>query len=274
MNILVTGKNGFLAEELYDLFQNLNHNVMFMGREDLNLLDQDEVDNFFKDRHFDALVHTAILGGRRTKKDDANDYYHNTLMFCNLLKHISRVDKFINFDSGASFDRSGDINNCSELDLMRSVPIDFYGLSKLVVPLMGKSFSNFINLRIFNCFGPKETEDRFIKRSMRRYLDNKPIEIFEEKYMDFFYVKDLFKVLLYVIYNDVKCRDINLCYDKKHKMSEIASVINQLESHRVPITIRKSAYNYTGSSKDLSGLRLQLGGLKSGIEDMYNCLKN
>tara|TARA_R110000824_G_scaffold128568_4_gene289571 strand:- start:74192 stop:75037 length:846 start_codon:yes stop_codon:yes gene_type:complete len=270
MNILVTGKNGFLATELHDLFRPLPYDVTFMGREDLNLLDEAEVDSFFKDRHFDALIHTAILGGTRNREDDSSDFYHNTLMFLNLLKHISSFDKFINFDSGASFGRCKDITKYSDGDLMKSIPTDFYGMSKLVGSLLGKAFPNFINLRIFACFGPKETEDRFIKRSIRRYLENKSIEVFEEKYVDFFYVKDLFKTLIYVIHNDVENRDINLCYDKKYKLSEVASIINQLGEHEVPIVTGDSAYNYTGSPKALSALGLPLEGLKSGIEDVYN----
>jgi len=272
MNILVTGKNGFLATELRDLFRPLPHDVMFMGREDLNLLEEAEVDSFLKDRHFDVLIHTAILGGGRNVEDDSSDFYHNTLMFLNLLKHIASFNKFINLDSGASFDRREDINKCSEHDLMKSIPTDFYGMSKLVGSLLGKAFPNFINLRIFACFGPKETEGRFIKRSIRRYLDNKSIEVFEEKCVDFFYVKDLFKTLLYVMRNDVENRDINLCYDKKYKLSEVAAIINQLGKHKVPVITGEPAYNYTGSPEALAALNLPLGGLKSGIEDMYSSI--
>ena len=274
MKILVTGKNGFLARELQSLFKDSDHSTTFAGRQDLDLLDQGAVDSFLSDNTFDAVLHTSILGGRRIKKDSSKDYYDNMLMSLNLMKHIDKFKMFLNFDSGASFDRSIGIDNCKEVELLRSVPTDYYGISKVTTSLIGRSFSNFINLRIFNCFGIEETEERFIKRNINRYINKDPIEIFEEKAMDFFYVKDLFKVLLYLLDTPTDYKDINLCYDKKYSMSDISTIINNLSDYKVPVRIGNSAYNYTGDATRLSSLGIQFNGLESGIKDMYTCLKN
>ena len=65
MNILITGTNGFLAKELYQYFINKNHDVTCVSKTKpyfVDLTDRNLTNNFFKNRYFDIVLHTSIVG--------------------------------------------------------------------------------------------------------------------------------------------------------------------------------------------------------------------
>ena len=73
-------------------------------------------------------------------------------------------------------------------------PSDPYGLSKNIINRIIKEESNFFNIRIYGVFDENELDTRFIKNNIKRYINKQPLEIHENKYMDFFYMKDLITV--------------------------------------------------------------------------------
>jgi GDP-L-fucose synthase len=180
---------------------------------------------------------------------------------------------FINFGSGAEFDRRYDISNVNEFNMFNSVPIDFYGLSKNIISKLSVHYCGSVNMRIFGCFYHNELPSRFIRNNINNYINNKPIFINQDRYMDFFYIEDLANVVEHFLINSVNTyKDINMSYTKKYKLSDIADIINNLSSHKVDINIENETYgtNYTGNGLILNKLNINLKGLDLGIKECYN----
>ena len=271
MKILITGGNGNIAKMI---FKNLSsiYDITSLSRKELDVYNFNEVKSYLEQNSFDILVHTAILGGRRTK-DESNDTTHiNLIMIENLLKFSDKFKMIINFDSAAIYDRSTDILNRKEEDLY-TIPSDYYGFSKYVIYQRSLQYNNFFNYRIFNIFHPNEEPDRFIKSCFLAKKDNKEVTIFEDKYFDFVYEDDFIKVVKYYFDNCDKQekleKTINICYKEKYKLSDIAKLIIDNDS-KIIINKNISNNNYSGDNSLISNLKLDFIGLKESLEIYKN----
>jgi GDP-L-fucose synthase len=195
-------------------------------------------------------------------------------MYENIAKNFNKVDKIINFDSAACFDRKQNIYNFKEECLGKFIPEDFYGFSKMNIALRSLQVKNSYNLRIFNCFGEKETEDRMTKANLIRYINNDPIIIHKNKFMDLFYISDLFIVLEYFLNNTYLPKDLNLVYEQKNTLLDIANIINSLENKKSQIIINQDGMDnsYTGDFSLINSLNFNFFGLKYGIKSMFSAL--
>ncbi len=248
MNILITGGNGNIAKIIIKHLDK-KFNIKNPGRNELNLLDKNMIKKYMDIHDFDIMIHTAITGGRRTKEETSNVFYFNMLMFENIMAYSNKFKMIINLDSGAIYDRNTDIMNRKENDIY-TVPTDYYGFSKYCIYKRTLSFDNVFNFRIFNIFHEFEEDDRFIKKCMNGLKNNMVIDIYEDKYFDFFSEDDFIKVLkYYLIESNVKPKTINLCYDVKYKLSDIAKMIGCKYN-----VIKTSDMNYCGDGSLLKSI--------------------
>lgn len=258
--ILITGANGYLGKSLYNAFKD-KYDVTAITRKEVDLTDKYDVDYFFSEREkFDVVLHCAIQGGSRLKQDDKNTLQNNLLMYYNLFNNRS-FKKFINFGSGAEL---------YNLDTQ-------YGLSKKIIRESILNEENFYNIRIFGLFDENELDTRFIKSNIQRYIDRESILIYENKYMDFFYMKDLIKLVDFYISNknNVLEKEIDCSYFPNYTLYSIAQMINDLDQYQVFIKrqydISKYDKDYLGRYKDIG---LEYIGLWGGIKEVYQKLKN
>lgn len=275
MKILITGGNGNIAKMIKKNLSN-EYEIVAPSRSDLNVLNLKEVETFLNGDVYDILIHTAISGGRRTKEDSGSVTHNNLLMLENILHFSEKFKMIINLDSGAIYDRSTDILNRKEDDLF-TVPTDHYGFSKYLIYKRSLQYENIYNLRIFNIFHPNEECDRFIKSCFLSLKRNLPITIFEDKYFDFVYEDDFIKILKYYIDNfanqDKLDKTINVCYEEKYKLSDVAKIIMNVDDpSRIIVLDDKMQKNYSGNWEKLSSLNLQLMGLANGLISYGNKL--
>jgi nucleoside-diphosphate-sugar epimerase len=277
MKILITGVNGFIGSSLYRALSKQGYNVIGVGRKELNLLDKTAVSNFFDINHFDFVIHTAVVGGKRGDEDSPKVLDQNLRMFMNLIsfKHCFRF--LFNFASGAEYDRSEDIN-ASRNDLDKSFPEDSYGLSKNLISRLLRQYSWAYNFRIYGCFSETELPQRFIRNNVTNYISKKPFELHENKLFDFFYVNDLVEVMLFYVYtlgetNKPLPKTVELTYENKVDLYYVLEVINKLSSYEVEVQWTGiMGKDYTGDSSELSKLPIRLTGLEQGIQNVYEYL--
>lgn len=274
INILVTGANGFIGSNIIKLLSNDTNFKFFNGnRNVINLYSTESIERYLDENQIDTVIHCAIEGGSRLKQDTSDMLYKNILMYENLIKFNHRYKIFINFGSGAEFDRKQNISNVNEYDMFNIIPTDFYGLSKNIISKLSTHHPIILNLRIFGCFYYNELSTRFIHNNINNYINKKPIIIHQDRYMDFLYIEDLTNVINHFLNNSISTyKDINMSYLKKYKLSDIANIINELSSHKVDINVENENFglNYTGNGELLNSLNLKLKGLEIGIKECYS----
>jgi UDP-glucose 4-epimerase len=268
VRILITGGNGNLSKIIKKHCSN-EHEIISVSRNDFDISDYKEVEKFFSKNYvFDVLIHTAIVGGRRTKEENYDVVYNNLLMFENIIKFSHLFKLIINFDSGAIYDRETDIFNRKESDLL-TVPKDYYGFSKYLIYKRSLSHDNVFNFRIFNIFHTNEEPDRFIKSCFNAKINNTSVKIFQDKYFDFMYEDDFIKIIKYYIdnYNSTNnlIKTFNLSYKQKYKLSDIANLILK-NDNMIEITNPNLTTNYLGDSSELDKINVQLDGLEKSLE--------
>ncbi len=90
--------------------------------------------------------------------------------------------------------------------------------------------------------------------------------------MDFFYIKDLISLIDYYINNINLPKQTDCSYAGLYKLSEIASMINELDEHKVDVKIEQKgmALSYYG----IANVMIDFIGLKEGIKEVYNPLNH
>lgn len=254
--ILITGGDGYIAKSIYNKLSHL-YNIDTISRKNFDLTDTKATKQWFYNRSYDTIIHTAIIGGNRLMVEDETILKNNLKMYYNLLECDSSYKKFINIGSGAEF-----------ID-----PPSFYGMSKQIIDHSISNKSNFFNLRIYAVFDENELDRRFIKSNLYRYLNKESIIIYKNKLMDFIYMDDFIKIVnQYMTRNDLPKKN-DCVYKQKYSLLNIANIINNLDSHNVNIKIEHniSDKDYIGNYYDFA---INYIGLEAGIKHTYRKIKH
>lgn len=264
MRILITGAKGYLGSTLNKVLER-NFQVTAISREDFDLTNSHETEQFFAHNlNFDVVLHCASIGIDNPRSENWKILDDNLRMYYNLLENNNNFKKLINFGTGAETD-----------NVLNQFP---YGMSKNIIAKSIADTEGFYNIRLFGLFNENELDKRFIKSSLRRYINREPIIIHENKLMDFFYMDDLIKVVGYYINNidspDLP-KELNCCYEHILSLKNIANnIINNLSDYKVEIIVESQ--NRTGYKSDCQfPLKdIELTGLDQGIKEVYEKLKN
>lgn len=269
IKILLTGGSGFIGRNIYNSLKS-NYQITRPSSKKLDLTDREQVLKFFEPRFFDVVIHCAIKGGRRNEPDSEQVLQKNLTMYFNLMNCKSSFKRFINFASGAEYDKTYNINHSID-DLKDIYPTSPYSMSKNIISRLVNTDENSFNLRIYGVFGPDEEEDRFILYNLKRYKEKKSIKMIQNRYWDFIYIDDLITVLELYINNSTNSliKDYDLVYEKKNTLLEIAQKINLLDSHRVKINIQKPGKGLDFLGKYNDSLSTSLKGFNKGLKDVY-----
>lgn len=255
MNILLTGSNGYIGNSIFNILKDKYHFTL-LNRDICDITDTNSVDLFFKDKFFDCVIHSAVSGGSRFKKDNKDVIENNIVMFYNLYKNKNHFKKFISFGSGAEI-----------YDFLSP-----YGFSKSIINNVINDNEYFYNLRIFGIFDYNELETRFIKNNILNSIKNKPLEIYKDKKMDFFYMEDFISLIDHYLKNDNLPKIFDCCYQQHLFLSEICLLINNITHKKNKIIIHSTELDrdYIGEYKNIN---LKYHGLEKGIQNTFNKLK-
>jgi nucleoside-diphosphate-sugar epimerase len=259
LKILITGGNGYIAKSLFNAL-NEKYDITLITRETFDLRDQLATSRFFENKFFDIVIHTAVAGGSRLRIDLVDAMDANLTMYYNLLAQRSHYNKFIHFGSGAE-------------DYMSD---QFYGKSKSIIAASMLEKERFYNIKVFGVFDENELDTRFIKANIINYIKQKPLVVYHEKKMTFFYMKDLIMLVDHHIKTDPRSlMPVSYCgYVTDYSLTEIAEHINELGDYRLNILVGKETAPHNYISNYNAGYDLPYIGLKKGIQETYNKLKN
>jgi GDP-L-fucose synthase len=255
VTVLVTGGNGYIAKSLRTAL-NRKYDIVAVTLNDFDMTDGDAMRKWFRGKSFAAVVHTATVGGSRLQNETSSVIEQNLLMHYNLLSCRDHFSRLIGFGSGAEI----------------FAPETPYGLSKRVIANSIKETPNWYNIRIFGVFDENELPTRFIKANINRYLQHQPMKIHKDKIMDFFYMKDLVSVVDKYLVDTDPPKEIDCSYSEKHSLTNIASQINQLATHKVPVDIQEDGISfYCGQELKLD---VPLVGFSQGLKNTFDAILN
>jgi nucleoside-diphosphate-sugar epimerase len=269
--ILITGANGYIGSTLSKELK--VYSITELTRQVVDLTDAEAVSKWFEGKFFDVIIHCATVGGSRLEQDESGVVHQNLSMFYNLLGNKKHYRKLISIGSGAEFDRRTKI---TPLWSENKYPTDPYGLSKSIIHKLIEQTDQFYNLRVYAVFDENELPTRFIKNNITQYIQNKPIEIHQDRALDFFYMKDFVEVVKYYIESKNPPKVLDCSYKQKYYLKDIADLINKLDNYKVGIIFNKEGFDlpYYGDSMPLEVLKIKLIGLEKAIEKTYSTLKN
>lgn len=251
MKILITGGNGFVGRNLANKLDGID--VLSVTRSDFDLCDTHQVNEYFSDKYFDVVIHTAIKGGSRLKVDGNDVIYTNIVMYHNLMCNKLHFGKLINIGSGAEMNKSNEP----------------YGLSKRIIMDSVMKTDNFYNLRVYGLFGPDELDTRFIKANIIRYVNKETMIVDKNKYMSFFYIDDFVNVIKYYITEKSPQKCFDCRYQDDVTLVDIAKMINNLSDYNMDIIVNGVDDSYVGKYTNIG---INYVGLENGIKEMYNLL--
>lgn len=274
MKILITGGNGFIGRNLNEYLSG-KHEIISIDVDDLNLTDSDAVDNYFLDKRFDVLIHTAVIGGNRKIPVSPDMLKNNLRMFFNIIRNKNHFGKMIFIGSGAEYDKSKNIKEVKEEDFGKNIPYDDYGFYKYLCSTYIENLDNAISLRVFGVFGKYEDyETRFISNIICRIIFNLPVELNQNAVFDFVYVDDLCRIIEYFIENKAEHKFYNIGSEKHLELLDILRIIKKVSGKDFEIKIKNPGMNKEYNC-DNSRLREELkdfrfSDIETSIKELYN----
>ncbi len=243
LNVFITGANGFAGRSLKEYLED-SYNLLTPNRKELDLLNENQVDNFFKKNKIDIVINTALVGGSRIEEAKKDALAQNLRMFFNIIRNKNKFKKMIHCGSGAEYDKRFPIVKVREEDFDKKVPIDEYGYGKYICSKYIEQTENIVNLRIFALFGPGEDyRYRFISNAICRNIFNLPITMRQDVYFDYIYIKDFVRIVEYFIENDANYKFYNIGTGNRRNIKKIAEKINEITNKKSRIIIKKNGLN-------------------------------
>ena len=254
MKILITGVAGFIGHSIaadllskkhyvYGLdnldnyysikikkkrLNNLNkYNKFFFKKIDLN--NKKNLENYFKRKKFDLVIHLAAQAGVRYSFENPEKYINSNFFgFLNLVlcSRDNNVKKIIYASSSSIYGDSKKLP-VSEKDKLSTKNI--YAVTKKLNEDTAELYSKltnikFVGLRFFTIFGEWGRPDMLIFKVFKSHFTNKKIYInnYGHHYRDFTYIGDVTKIIKKLIFKKLSKHDIfNICSNNPININEL-----------------------------------------------------
>jgi GDP-L-fucose synthase len=273
--ILLTGGNGFIGKNILESYLAQKYEIIAPRSFELNLIDTDGVDDFFKDKEFDAVLHCACKPGHRNAKDSSNLFYSNIRMFQNLERHKNKYGKFINLGSGAIYGMNFYQPKMKEEFAGTHIPEDEHGFCKYVMEKQISNLDNFVDLRVFGIFGKYEDYSiRFISNAICKTIFDLPVTLRQNRKFDYLFINDLMPILEFFIDNKVKHKSYNITPDSSIELLELANLVKIISNKNIEIQIAQEGLGieYSGDNSRLKQeyKDLKFTDIKNSIKQLYS----
>ena len=272
--VFLTGSGGFIAR---NIIEQLGDKYFFVApsHKDLDLLDLQSVDKFFKkNKFFDYVIHTANVGGNRKISDTPDIAVSNLKMFFNVERNRKHFGRMLHLGSGIEYAKERHLKRVRESDFGKFVPEDNFGFYKYLCGKYIESSEHITNFRIFGIFGKWEDFSiRFISNAICKSVLGMPITIHQNVYFDYLHIDDFVKITDHFLNHKMKHKSYNVGAGKRIDLVTLAQKINGFSKTKSKIKVAVSGLlnEYTCDNKRLIN---ELGNFKfsdidDSIEDLY-----
>lgn len=252
--VFVTGSRGFIGKNLSESFKK-KYYLFTPSHKELDLLDANAVDKYFRKNRIDIVIHLADRGGRQFQTNDSNVLSGNLRIFFNLKNNQSRFKRLIFVGSGSQYGKQLPIVKVNEQDLNKKIPEDDFGFYKYIAANYIEHTNNFVNLCVFGIYGKYEDwRFRFISNTICKALYEIPITINNNCYFDFIYIDDFKNIVDYFVSHDSKFNTYNVSSGKKVRLDELARKIVAATGKNVPVMVKNKTF---GNEYTCSNVRLK-----------------
>jgi GDP-L-fucose synthase len=261
MKILITGGSGFIGKNLVEGL-GAKHAVLAPTHGELELLDEEAVRDYLKEKQVDIVIHGAVRPGHRNAKDPSNQLYNNLRMFFNLARNADRCKKMIVLSSGLVYDQRFYLPKMNEEYFDKHVPVDEGGLSKYITSKYIEKAENIIELRIFGIFGKYEDYAiRFVSNMICKALFDLPLNIKQNRRFDYICIDDLMPIIEYFIEQKGEYKAYNVAPDSSIELYELAEKVRKIAGKDSPIKAAQlgMGIEYSGNN---ARLLAEIKGLK------------
>ena len=257
---LITGAGGMMGSHLYEALKEKDviptyykstldsRDPITQEMEKMDVLDKENVKSILSFYKPDVIYHLAAQSRPDVSFEDPGlTITTNVIGTINLLEacvELSLKPLFINASSSAvygetmdEFDRRQDDWLMPPTEADRCLPLSPYGTSKLAQEHIVKNFNQmhdipYVNVRIFNCTGPRKVND-FVSDICRRVVNEEfPLKVGNlDTVRSIVDVRDLVRGL--VLCENIKNSTINLGSDKCYSIFEIFKKIAGISPYEV-----------------------------------------
>lgn len=245
MNIFITGAHGFVGRNLTEYLSQIAEYTLFTPKSsELDLLNENDVDDYIIQHKIDVIIHGANRGGGRDTAGMSDIVQTNLRMFFNIAKQSSKVQKIIHLGSGAEYGKHKPIVDAVEDDALLALPQDDYGFYKSICACYIDRCDNIYNLRIFGAYGQYENyRFKFISNAIVKNLLGLPIEIMQNVYFDYIDIDDMVPMIAHFIEHDGQYRTYNISKGEKIDLVVLAQTINDISDFKSEIIVKNAGLN-------------------------------
>ena len=295
--IFVAGHNGMVGSAIVRKLEQLGYtNIITMSRNKLNLLEQSEVDNFFRKIGPEyVFLAAAKVGGIKANRDMKADFiYENLMIQTNIIKSSYSYDvkKLIFLGSSCIYPKFCEQPIKEEYFMTGELEStnDAYAIAKIAGIKMCQSYNeqygtNFISVMPTNLYGPNDNYDlnnsHVLPAMIRKFHEAKiegkdSVEIWGTgtPKREFLYVDDLADACVFLMNNYSGNEILNIGTGQDVTIAELAVGISKVVGYEGGIHFNTSMPDGT-PRKLLDVSRLEKIGwkystsLKDGIEKTY-----
>ena len=262
LKILITGGNGFIAKFLST---NLNYQIVSPPRAELDLLNLEQVTDWFNNNEVDVVIHCALTGREVLFSTEPTYLSDGLLMFRNLWLQKEKFKRLINLGTAYELDLTQDHNLVTEHDFLNYLPTTSYGYAKNLTARIIQDTANFYNLKLFGVFHETESHQRFLQRVKH----DAEVVIKNDIYLDYIYLPDILPMIETIVNGYSQHRDINMVYPNKYRLSQLAYTLCahlDLPSDKIKV-LNSSGNNLTGNSSVLDSYKFDLIGIDQGLRN-------
>ncbi len=200
MKILVTGKSGQLGKSIHKIVTNNKQNseFIFVGREELDLSNQESIINYFNNNRFDVIINCAAYTAvDKAEKDIDLANYINYLAISKIAEISNKYKvKLIHISTDYIFDG---VSEKSYLESDQPSPLNIYGKSKLLgeIAVCSNMQKNAIIIRTSCLYS--EYSNNFVNTIIRKAQKFDKLSVVSDQFSSPTNASDLAKVILNII---------------------------------------------------------------------------